>query len=529
MSEKLYAFLLRLFPSRFRQSYGEDALQLFRDRARDETGLPSRFRLWLDLLADLAISVPREYFYAQPELLAAPTDHAPGSPSFYVLNQGAPRPGALVFGFVLSVSALFTFSGLLNQGGQHRALRSSASPRQSFSSRSATGAVHPSPQAADDSSFSVSGETSQETNDSASAPASRRGATCCAPSRQDSLVPNASAVATSSSPLPTIPAAGSTLTDSLSPQPNSPVPLASASTQIPASERHSVITAAIDNLKRYYPNPALAERMSDSLLAHESKGDDNATTDGTAFAALLTRQMRQISNDKHLDLAYSATPLPDEAGQPTPQELASYRDFLLHNNCTFEKVELLPGNIGYLKLNSFPELSVCEQTAISAMHRLNHASVLIFDLRDNCGGEPETVAFLASYLFDHPEYFYNPRENTTQNSWTHSPVSGNLLADKPVYILTSSHTFSGAEQFCYDLKMLKRATLVGEATGGATHAGVFHRLDDHFGIGIPEARPINPYAAADWAETGVVPTVQVPAADALAAATKLARARLKQK
>src|SRR5579872_4380802 len=104
MSEKLYAFLLRLFPSHFRQSYGEDALQLFRDRARHETGVPSRLRLWLDLLADLAISVPPEYFYAQPELLTAPTNHSPGSPSFYVLNQGAPRPGALVFGFVLSVS-----------------------------------------------------------------------------------------------------------------------------------------------------------------------------------------------------------------------------------------------------------------------------------------------------------------------------------------------------------------------------------------------------------------------------------------
>jgi len=529
MSEKLYAFLLRLFPSRFRQSYGEDALQLFRDRARDETSLPSRFRLWLDLLADLAISVPREYFYAQPELLAAPTDHHTGSPSFYVLNQSAPRPGALIFGFVLSVSALFTFSGLLNQGGQLRTLRSSASPRQSFSSRSATGAVHPSPQAADDSSFSPSGETSQETIDSASAPASRRGATCCAPAGHDSFVPNASAVTTSSSALPTIPTAGSTQTDPPSPQTNSPVPLASAATQIPASERHSVITAAVDSLKRYYPNPALAQKMSDSLLTHDRRGDDDSATDGAAFAALVTRQMREISNDRHLDFAYSASPLPDQPGQPTPQELASYRDFLLHNNCTFEKVELLPGNIGYLKLNSFPELSLCQQTASSAMHRLNHASVLIFDLRDNRGGEPETVAFFASYLFDRPEYFYNPRENTTRNSWTHSPVAGNLLADKPVYILTSSHTFSGAEQFCYDLKMLKRATLVGETTGGAAHAGVFHRLDEHFGIGIPEARPINPYAAADWAETGVAPDVPVPAADALVTAQKLALAKLQRK
>jgi hypothetical protein len=28
MSEKIYAWLLRLYPSRFREAYGEDALQL---------------------------------------------------------------------------------------------------------------------------------------------------------------------------------------------------------------------------------------------------------------------------------------------------------------------------------------------------------------------------------------------------------------------------------------------------------------------------------------------------------------------
>jgi hypothetical protein len=60
-------------------------------------------------------------------------------------------------------------------------------------------------------------------------------------------------------------------------------------------------------------------------------------------------------------------------------------------------------------------------------------------------------------------------------SWTRSPVPGNRLADKPVYVLTSASTWSGAEQFSYDLKMLRRATLVGETTGGGAHAGVFHR------------------------------------------------------
>ena len=63
--------------------------------------------------------------------------------------------------------------------------------------------------------------------------------------------------------------------------------------------------------------------------------------------------------------------------------------------------------------------------------------------------------------------------------------------------------------------MLKRATLVGETTGGATDVGSFRRIDDHFGMGIRETRAINPYSEPDWAVTGVEPDVKVKAADAL--------------
>ena len=163
------------------------------------------------------------------------------------------------------------------------------------------------------------------------------------------------------------------------------------------------------------------------------------------------------------------------------------------------------------------------------MASLNHADAVIFDLRDNRGGEPAMVAFMAAYLFDHPEYLYNPRENTTEQSWTRSPVPGNKLADKPVFVLTSARTFSGAEQFSYDLKMLKRATLVGETTGGGAHSGVWHRIDDHFGMGIPETKAINPFSKSDWAEVGVEPDVKVRAGDALETAMKLAESKLPRK
>ena len=66
MSEKLYALLFRLYPSQFRHAYREEAIQLFRDRSREEKGFLPTLRLWVDLLADLIVSLPKEYRRAGP-------------------------------------------------------------------------------------------------------------------------------------------------------------------------------------------------------------------------------------------------------------------------------------------------------------------------------------------------------------------------------------------------------------------------------------------------------------------------------
>jgi C-terminal processing protease CtpA/Prc len=243
---------------------------------------------------------------------------------------------------------------------------------------------------------------------------------------------------------------------------------------------------------------------------------------------MLTRQMRDAGQDVDLTMEYSRAPLPDHPPAQTPEDLARYRNFLEQNKCFFQRVEILPHAIGYLKLDGFADLSVCRSTAVEAMASLNGAKAVIFDLRDNRGGDPAMVSLIAAYLFDHPEYWYSPRSGPTPESWTQSPVPGNRLADKPVYLLTSASTWSAGEQFSYDLKMMKRAALVGETTRGGAHAGVWHRIDDHFGMGIPEVRVVNPYAKNDWEGTGVEPDVKVKAADALAVAGKLAESSLRR-
>jgi hypothetical protein len=293
-----------------------------------------------------------------------------------------------------------------------------------------------------------------------------------------------------------------------------------------SAERKRVLMGIENTLKQRYGDAALAAKLGKTLDANEGRYD--AAGDPQAFAALVTQDLRAASRDAHFEVVYSAQVLHVYA-PPSEGESAAYRSIMLQANCTFEKVTILPHNIGYLKLDAFPDPEVCGDAAIAAMKTLSRADGLIVDLRDNSGGSAEMVKFLAGWLFDRPVFLWNPREDSAANMWTHSPMAGSGLAGKPVWVLTSRRSYSAAEQFAYNLKMLHRATLVGETTAGATDAGVFHRIDDHFGMGLRESRVQNPYPAADWAVNGIEPDVRVTAEQALETAQKLAMSQLAQR
>ncbi len=296
--------------------------------------------------------------------------------------------------------------------------------------------------------------------------------------------------------------------------------------ELDTAERHRVINGTIANLNEYYVSPKIAQQMADALLAQEKSGDDNAETDGGFFAEMLTAQMQVVSHDEHLRVVYKPFKTQEGASVgPTAEEIAHYRETMKRNNCSFEEVRTLPRNIGYLKFNAFPDVEVCRSTVEGVMKSLRHVDAIIFDLRENRGGDPHMVALMCSYLFDHRTHLndiYDRHENTTQEFWTSSPIPGNTLADKPAYVLTSANTFSGAEEFSNDLKNLKRATLIGETTAGGAYLVQERRIDEHFSIQVPFGRPINPISKTDWEGTGVEPDVKVNAAVALETAQEIA-------
>ena len=300
--------------------------------------------------------------------------------------------------------------------------------------------------------------------------------------------------------------------------------------KIDAATRARVIDGVVANLNEFYVYPESAKKMEEALRERQKKGAYDAVTDGEKFASMLTDDLQQVSHDKHLHVMFSPEVLPKGEPKRTPDDEAQRRTELERDNCAFEKVERLPSNIGYLKFNAFLDPVICGPTAMAAMNFLGNVDAIIFDLRANGGGDPKMIAFISTYLFGEPTHLndlYNRKEDSTTQYWTMPYVPGKRLTGKPVFVLTSKRTFSGAEEFSYNLKNLKRATIIGETTGGGAHPVSGHRVDDHFMIGVPFAKAVNPISKTNWEGTGVEPDVKVPADEALDVAKKMAAEQIR--
>jgi retinol-binding protein 3 len=297
-----------------------------------------------------------------------------------------------------------------------------------------------------------------------------------------------------------------------------------------AAMRQRVIDGVDENLTEYYVDAALAKQMVDALQAHAKAGDYDKITDGDVFAARLSKDLADVSHDRHLHVDFSPFKIPPRHA-PTPEDEEHFHQQMARDNCAFEKVEILPNNVGYIKFNGFMDAGFCGSTVVAAMGFVAHTDALIFDIRQNGGGQPAMVTMIASYLFDQPTHLidiYNRKEDTTTQNWTLSYLPGPRLAKQPVFVLTSKRTFSGAEEFAFDLKNQKRATIVGETTGGGAHPVAPHTVADYFTIAVPFAKSLDPVTKTNWEGTGVEPDVKVSADDALTTAQKLADERIQE-
>jgi CubicO group peptidase (beta-lactamase class C family) len=295
----------------------------------------------------------------------------------------------------------------------------------------------------------------------------------------------------------------------------------SADVQLDATTRTAVIEGALKNLNDAYVFPDIAKKMEQAIRERVARKEYDAITSAQQLVSTLTTHLREVSKDKHLRVVYEPRGFPAER-KPDKADIEKERAARSLQNFGFQKVERLEGNVGYIDLRGFTEANWAADTAAAAMSFLANTDAIIFDMRNNGGGQPEMVQLLCSYLFNsrtHLNDIYWRPTNKTTEYWTLDKVAGKKYGDqKEVYVLTSRRTFSAAEEFTYNLKNLKRATIVGETTGGGAHPVDFYRINDNFGIGVPAGRAINPISKTNWEGTGVTPDIESPAEQALKAA-----------
>ena len=188
------------------------------------------------------------------------------------------------------------------------------------------------------------------------------------------------------------------------------------------------------------------------------------------------------------------------------------------DNFGIHRVERLDGNVGYLDLRRVAMAANAGPAVAAAMELIAGTYALIFDLRHNGGGAPDGVALWCSYLLKeepiHLNDIFHADTGQTRQFWALPYVPGSRYLDRPVYVLTSGRTFSGGEEWCYNLQALGRAELIGETTGGGAHPTRGFPVSGAVHMAVPFARSVNPVTGTNWEGTGVTPDTAVPEAGA---------------
>lgn len=269
-----------------------------------------------------------------------------------------------------------------------------------------------------------------------------------------------------------------------------------------------IIDSVTQALNQVYVFPEVAKKMENHLRKEYQSKKYREITSLTEFAQKLTEDLQAISHDKHLGVRFVTDEMMAgvEGDTFTDEERRHQLEEKRRDNFCFKEVKFLEGNVGYIDLRCFSDATDAGLTAVSAMNFLGYADAIIFDLRQNGGGEPSMIQLITSYLLKEPTHlnsFYIRKSDSLQQFWTQAYVQGPRLTNVDVYVLTSSYTFSGAEEFTYNLKNLKRGTIIGETTGGGAHPNdikIFRNLN--VGMSLPFGRAINPITGTNWKEQG---------------------------
>jgi len=299
------------------------------------------------------------------------------------------------------------------------------------------------------------------------------------------------------------------------------VPAKSAPAQqaLTAFDRKAALTQLANVLAQHYVLPEMAAQLSTALIQAEAAGTFNHLQSKAQLVDAVGDWLRVVGKDGHLGLE-----LTQSYGEVT--YIRHETDEKRRNNFAFEQLQILPGNIGYLKLNKFVQADEAFDVASQALQFLSRTDALIIDLRESAGGSPELVRYLLSHFVPADTLLWQLESRSTDQP---EDVRAKVILQKqlqmPLYVLQSANQASAAEFFSYALQQQGRATVIGETSAGLAHYTGAMAVTDWLFVRIPLARPLFPKSGDNFEQRGVIPDLQIPAEQALQKALQLEQQR----
>jgi C-terminal processing protease CtpA/Prc len=194
-------------------------------------------------------------------------------------------------------------------------------------------------------------------------------------------------------------------------------------------------------------------------------------------------------------------------------------------------------NRGIIKIDEFPDYELTKQYEqktifdiskikrkllsnyiLNNLNKIEKCDTIIFDLRDNSGGDDQIVILILSFIFAKKIHINtNIFKNEKRFQYTLSKKEVEEVCEcdtipwlnqKKIYVIINKNTFSAAEFFAYTLQTFKIAIIVGkENSGGGANGGDYYKINKNMKMFIPYFYSKNPITKTNWNITGVKPDI----------------------
>jgi len=175
--------------------------------------------------------------------------------------------------------------------------------------------------------------------------------------------------------------------------------------------------------------------------------------------------------------------------------------------------EILEGNVGYIKLNTFENQNAAEEME-KALNYMESKKVrgIVLDVRNNGGGLLQNAIEIGSMFIKDGVIVYTiDREGKKETISS----TGNLIWDRPVVMLINESSASASEILAGALHDNNKAKLVGTKSFGKASVQNVKQLEDGSAILITIAKYLTPNGT-DITKKGIEPdyVVEIPTAEA---------------